>query len=110
MACKSLVLPLDAWQLVLGHFGTAEAMLVFDNLWEAGIFEGSNRLDAFWNVMLSAREQDSVDSIEIMPDPEPFFDGKTKLVDMGVPSEKATEIMRDAHGSWEYAMRMLGWD
>ena len=110
MACKAFALPLDAWQLILGNFETADAMCVFDNLWEAGIFEGTNRLDAFWSVMLSAREQHTMDSIENMPDPEPFFDGKTRLIDMGVPSEKATEIMRDAHGSWEYAMRMLEWD
>jgi hypothetical protein len=110
MACKSLALPLDAWQLVLGNFGTAEAMCVFDSLWEAGIFKGSNRLDTFWSVIVGTREHDTVDSMENMPDSEPFLDGKTRLVEMGVPMEKATEIMRDAHGSWEYAMRMLGWD
>tara|TARA_B110000046_G_scaffold147334_1_gene154919 strand:+ start:1288 stop:1668 length:381 start_codon:yes stop_codon:yes gene_type:complete len=105
-------LPLDVWQLIVGTLDAADAMRVFDNLWEAGIFDGCRRLDAFWGVIASARERgwSEPDVMQNPPDPEPFRAGHTQLVEMGLSSDYATRIMRDARGSWETALRILRWD
>ena len=103
-------LPLDTWQHILGKFESMEAMRVFDSLWDAGVFRNVSRLDAFWVVIMSAREDRGHEEVLQFPDPEPFKIGSEKLTEMGVAKARACEIMAASHGSWEDAMRILGWE
>lgn len=105
------LLPLDAWERVLAHVEVAEAVATFDALWRAGVFGDVPRLDAFWMVIASARHCGArEETLDKLPDPEPFRDGVAALVDMGIDKIRATTIMRQAQGSWYVAMQYLGWD
>ena len=102
---------MDVWQNVMGHFESQEAICVFEKLWKLRMFPDMNRLDAFWAVITNARRTPMPEvEFEILPDSEPFVHGVDKLVDMGLPRTTAIEVLRDAHGSWEMSMRILGWD
>ena len=103
-------LPLDAWEHILGQFEATEAVRVFDTLWTAGMFDDASRLDVFWIVIASARHRRAREEWKQMPDAEPYKSGVATLVDMGVPESIATTVMRQSRGSWEGAMRQLGWD
>lgn len=104
-------LPLDVWQNVIGHFETQEAVRVVDALWSAGVFPDVSRLDAFWAVIMSARNSTKIEEeLEMVPDPDPYVSGVDKLVEFGVARDHAVAVLRDAHGSWEGAMNLLGWN
>ena len=103
-------LPLDVWQNVVGHFEAQEAVRVFDALWRAGVFPSMRRLDAFWAVIMASRHVSVAEhEFDSLPDPEPFRTGVDQLTEMGVSRESAIRVLRDARGSWEGAMSLLGW-
>lgn len=104
-------LPFDVWQNVVGNFETQEAVRVVDALWSAGAFPGVSQLDAFWAVIMSARHASKPEGeFQLLPDPDPYVSGVDKLVEFGVDRERAIVVFRDANGSWEVAMNLLGWD
>lgn len=103
-------LPLDVWQNVMGFFDAQAAIGTFHALWQAGVFTGMTRLDAFWAIIMNARRARRAEEFEMLPDPEPYVSGVDKFVSMGVPRDTAVGVLRDARGSWEGAMQLLGWD
>jgi len=104
-------LPLDVWQHVMGCFDAHDAIRTFHVLWDAGVFVRMTKLDAFWAVIMNARHISRPEAdFEMLPDPEPYVSGVEQLVSMGVPRDKAVRVIRDAHGSWEGAMNLLGWE
>lgn len=105
-------LPLDVWQHILGYFEVVDAIAEFEKLWMAKVFQNVSRLDAFWTVIMSAREHTRCNEAppQDFPDIELVRDNVATLVDMGVSEEHATMIMRESGGDWYCAMRLLGWD
>lgn len=105
-------LPLDVWQNVMGFYDAQQAICVFRALWEAGVFGGMAHLDAFWAVIMNARRACDSEEVkfELLPDPEPYVSGVDKLISMGVSRDTAIRVVRDAHGNWEGAMLLLGWE
>ena len=104
-------LPLDVWQNVMGWFDAQDAIHTFHVLWDAGVFVDMTKLDAFWAVIMNARQASKPEAeFEMLPDPEPYVSGVEQLVSMGVPNDTAVRVVRDARGSWQGAMDLLGWE
>ena len=104
-------LPLDVWQHVMGCFNAHDAIHTFHVLWDAGVFAHTTKLDTFWAVIMNARQTSRPEAeFQLLPDPEPYVSGVEQLVSMGVARDTAVCAVRDAHGSLEGAMSLLGWE
>jgi len=115
--CAVHTIPLDAWVVILRFVDRQNLVHTFNCLFDANIFDipEKNRIDTFWVVMSQARYLDTIEAMsKEMPVPEPngteIKSLYQKLVEMGVNSEKASDVLRQSNGDFVVTMQILGWN
>lgn len=100
--------PLDAWVVVFSNFDRHSLVDTFNRLEHAGVFQPEQRLNIFWSVMSEARMSFHEPSPP-WPYTAVFKRSMDTLLDLGVPRDTATRVVRDANGDLEESMYLLGW-
>ena len=116
MCIKTIItdLPLDAWVIVLMYVDNNNLLESFNVLVNSRAINIplKYRLNTFWTVMSQARylSQKKIEKEISFPNSDIYKSSFGKLIDMGVPIDKASDAVGRAYGNIEEAMKKLGWD
>ena len=105
------MIPLDAWVIILRFINKDNLVDTFNNLFDSNVFDipETLRLDTFWVVISQARYLDKED-LAFDIDPSVPKHAYEKLVEFGIHSEKACDLIRHTNGDLYSCFELLGWN